>query len=105
MMEVAVRSGLLDFTRTLPLGLETVIVEQGANLSGGQKQKIALARALYRNSPILLLDEPTASLDASSESQIMQTIDWYKKKGNTVIIISHSDIALKICDNIVILKN
>lgn len=101
--EIMEKTGVADFCRCLPLGVNTVVVEQGSNLSGGQRQKISLARALLRDAPILILDEPTAALDASSEWQIMQTIDWYRKKGNTVIIISHSDTALKICDNIVIL--
>lgn len=101
--EVCERCGLSVFVDQLPTGLETIITDGGANFSGGQKQKIAIARALYRDAPILILDEPTSSLDRDAEDIIMQTIEWYKNKGRTVIIISHSDNALKICNNIVIL--
>ena len=99
------RLGVLDFFEDDSQGLETVIYEQGTNLSGGQRQLVSIARALYRDPPVLILDEPSASLDAETENKIMQTIEWYNKQGNTVIIISHSDAALKICNNIVVLKN
>ena len=99
------RLGVLDFFEDDSQGLETVIYEQGTNLSGGQRQLVSIARALYRDPPVLILDEPSASLDAETENKIMQTIEWYNKQGNTVIIISHSDAALKICNNIVVLTN
>jgi ABC-type bacteriocin/lantibiotic exporter with double-glycine peptidase domain len=99
------RLGILNFFEDGSQGLETVIYEQGTNLSGGQRQLVSIARALYREAPVLILDEPSASLDAETENKIMQTIEWYNKQGNTVIIISHSDAALKICNNIVVLTN
>ena len=99
------RLGVLNFFENDSQGLETIIYEQGTNLSGGQRQLVSIARALYRDPPVLILDEPSASLDAETENKIMQTIEWYNKQGNTVIIISHSDAALKICNNIVVLKN
>ena len=82
-----------------------MVLEQGNNLSGGQKQRIAIARAMYRNTPVLILDEATVSIDEASEQKIMQTIEWYKNKGNTVIIIAHSESTLKICDNIAVLDD
>jgi ATP-binding cassette subfamily B protein len=97
--------GLMPLINELPCGIHTRLNEQGMNLSGGQKQKICIARALYRQSPVLVLDEATSSLDAESENKIMQTIEWYRNKGNTVIIIAHNDTTLKICDNIAILEN
>lgn len=103
--EVLERTGIREFCQHLPLGLDTLVTEQGGNLSGGQRQKISLARVLYRQPGVLVLDEPTASLDKISENLLMQTIEWYKNQGNMVIIISHSDIALKICDNIVTLNH
>jgi ABC-type bacteriocin transporter len=105
LMEISAKLGMTDFINDLPYKWDTIINEQGANLSGGQKQRISVARALYRNAGILILDEPTASLDEESENRIMQTIDWYNSKGNTVIIIAHHDTSLKICDNIVVLNN
>jgi ATP-binding cassette subfamily B protein len=103
--DICDRLGITGFVNHLPYGWQTVMHEQGANLSGGQRQLIAIARALYRDPKVLILDEPTASVDHETENKIMQTIEWYNKLGNTVIIISHSDAALKICDNIVVLKN
>lgn len=103
--DICNRLGISEFINRLPLGWQTVMHEQGINLSGGQRQLISIARALYRHPKVLILDEPSASLDHETENKIMQTIEWYRKLGNTVIIISHSDAALKICDNIVVLKN
>lgn len=103
--DICGRLGITDFVSCLPHGWQTVMHEQGVNLSGGQRQLISIARALYRDPKVLILDEPSASVDHGTENKIMQTIEWYRKLGNTVIIISHSDAALKICDNIVILKN
>jgi ATP-binding cassette subfamily B protein len=97
--------GITEFAAIQSSGLDRVISEQGNNLSGGQKQRIALARALYRNTPLLILDEATTALDYLSEQKIMQTIEWYKNNGNTVIIIAHGESTLKICDNIVVLEN
>jgi len=103
--EISERLGIADFAGLLPDGMTTLVSEQGNNLSGGQRQRISIARALYRNTPVLILDEATTAIDAASEEKIMQTIEWYKNNGNTVIIIAHSESTLKICDNIVILEN
>ena len=97
--------GVTAFASLLTCGLDTLVTEQGNNLSGGQKQRIAIARAIYRNTPLLILDEATAAIDSLSEEKIMQTIEWYKNIGNTVIIIAHSESTLKICDNIVVLDD
>jgi ATP-binding cassette, subfamily C, bacteriocin exporter len=103
--EVVQRSGVAEIANLLPNGFHFVVSGEGINLSGGQKRKIAFARALYKKAPFLLLDEPTSGLDEASEQRFMQTLQWYKMLGNTVIIITHSDIAIKICDNIVLFKN
>jgi len=97
--------GITAFTSHFRDGLDTIIAEQGNNLSGGQKQRIAIARAIYRNAPLLILDEATTAIDFLSEEKIMQTIEWYKNNGNTVIIIAHSESSLKICDNIAVLDD
>jgi ABC-type multidrug transport system fused ATPase/permease subunit len=65
------RAGLGDFVRTLPAGLETLLGENGSKLSTGQAQRLGLARAILRNAPILLLDEPTSSLDVATEEAVM----------------------------------
>lgn len=74
----------------------------GVELSGGQWQKVALARAFYRNAPVLILDEPTASVDARAESEIFERVDRLMK-GKTVIIISHRFSTVKTADTIVVL--
>lgn len=103
--DICERLGIMKCVELLPDGLNTMVSEQGSNFSGGQKQHIAIARALYRNTPVLILDEATVSIDPGSEEKIMQTIEWYKNQGNTVIIIAHSESSLKICDNIAVLED
>lgn len=103
--DICGRLGITRFTSFFPDGMNTIITEQGKNLSGGQKQRISIARAIFRNTPVLILDEATAAIDAESEEKIMQTIEWYRSNGNTVIIIAHNESTLKICDNIVVLED
>jgi ABC-type bacteriocin/lantibiotic exporter with double-glycine peptidase domain len=81
----------------LPNGYHTVVGEKGIQLSGGQLQRIAIARSLYNNRSILILDEATSALDEETEASIMKTI--YGLDNNiTVIIISHRKSSLKGCD-------
>jgi subfamily B ATP-binding cassette protein MsbA len=77
-----------EFIEQLPEGYETLIGERGQTLSGGQRQHIAIARAIIRNSPILILDEPTSGLDASSEKLVMEALDRMMA-GRTTIMIAH----------------
>ncbi len=76
------------FIRQLPEGYETVVGERGVTLSGGQRQRIAIARALLSNAPVLLMDEPTSSLDAQTESEFQRALEAIMKT-RTVIIIAH----------------
>lgn len=80
-------SGLSDFVLESDLGLETVCGENGGNLSGGQKQRLCIARALIRKTPILLLDEATASLDNQVTSEIENAI--LDIDNLTVIVVTH----------------
>ena len=73
----------------LPHGLNTAIQEQGQIFSGGQRQKIALARALYRDTPILIFDESTSSLDEESEKQLIELIHKIKKD-RIILFITHN---------------
>ncbi len=87
-MEACKNANIHDFIMELPQGYETLVGERGVLLSGGQRQRISIARAFLKNAPILLLDEPTASVDVAAEQKIQEAIDRIAI-GRTVIIIAH----------------
>ena len=93
-----------DFILKLPDGYNTVLAEGGASLSGGEKQRIAIARAILKNAPILLLDESTASLDADNEERINRALD-HVMKGKTVFVIAHRLNTIQNADQIILLNN
>jgi ABC-type bacteriocin transporter len=97
--------GLKEFIEGLPRHYHTLINEQGVNFSGGQRQKIALARALYRDPEILILDEATSSLDPLSEKQVHEALSWFSSKGKTLVIIAHRLSTIKHCQQILVLKD
>ncbi|HTE23881.1 peptidase domain-containing ABC transporter [Flavitalea sp.] len=97
--------GLKEFIESLPRHYHSILNEQGVNLSGGQRQKIALARALYRNPEILILDEATSSLDPLSEKQVHQALSWFSSGNKTLIIIAHRLSTIKNCQQILVLQN
>lgn len=103
-IQLSQQVGLDDFIRTLPDGYHTVLQEQGSDLSGGQKQKIGIVRALYRRPSILLLDEATASLDTISESVVHACLQYYRERGTTIIIVAHRLTTLQFCDEILVLQ-
>ena len=76
-----------EFIKKLPQEYDTVIGENGVKLSGGQKQRISIARAMLKDSPIILLDEATSSLDAESESQVQNAIMNLTKNKTTIILL------------------
>jgi len=89
--------GINDIMEHMPNKLQTIIGESGIKLSGGQIQRIAIARALYKNTPLLLLDEATSALDINAENNIMSTIlKFYSPK--TIIVISHRPSLNQFCD-------
>lgn len=90
--------------KSLPNGLDTMVDEAGLRFSGGERQRIALARALLRNTPIVILDEPTVSLDPITERALMQTV-YRVFAGKTLIIITHHLANLQCMDRIVFLEN
>ena len=90
------------FVRTLPEGLNTVIGERGIRISGGERQRIALARALTRRPELLLLDEATSSLDADNEKQIQDAIEGIQGK-QTIVVIAHRLSTIQRADWIIVL--
>ncbi len=93
-----------EFIRKMPDGYQTIIGENGETLSGGERQRISIARALLKNTPIVLLDEATASLDAENETKIQSGISALIKN-KTVIIIAHRMRTVANADKIVVLGN
>ncbi len=92
-----------EFIAKMAHGYDTMVGERGLTLSGGQRQRIGIARAIVRNSPILILDEPTAALDTESEKLVMEGLERLMK-GRTVIIIAHRLSTIRDADKIVVLK-
>lgn len=91
-----------DFISKMELGYETVIGEGGATLSGGEKQRISIARALLKDAPIILLDESTSSLDADNETEINKALGLLMKD-KTVIVIAHRLNTIINADKIIVL--
>ena len=97
--------GLMPFIEQLPNGLFTDIGENGNALSGGQRQKIAFARVLYRNPEILIMDEATSALDSESEEKIMHVVHQLKDEGKTIIMIAHRLSTILKAGTIVVMEN
>src|SRR5438309_5211403 len=92
-----------EFITSLPNGYETLVGERGMKLSGGERQRISLARAFLKNAPILILDEPTSSLDVHTEAAILETIQELMK-GKTTLMIAHRPSTLRNCNIILVLE-
>jgi subfamily B ATP-binding cassette protein MsbA len=102
-VEAAKMANAHDFISQMPKGYDSLVGERGLTLSGGQRQRIGIARAIVRNSPILILDEPTAALDTESEKLVMEALERLMK-GRTVITIAHRLSTIREADKIVVLK-
>ena len=102
--EVLEKAGGSEFVRELPNGLYTVLGERGVRLSGGQKQRLSLARALIQKAPVLILDEPTSSLDSESERYIQRAMHEIRATRNTTMItIAHRVSTIRSADQIIVL--
>ena len=95
------RAQLWNLVETLPEGINTSVGEQGAQMSGGQKQRLGIARALYQGAKVLLFDEATAALDNKTESEVTDAINELNKGDLTMIIVAHRITTLKHCDRII----
>ena len=93
-----------DYVKRQPLGLRTKVGSEGMGVSGGEKQRIMIARAVYKNPQYLMLDEATSSLDAENERRITEAIDE-RFKGRTRIVIAHRLSTVKNADQIVVLRH
>jgi subfamily B ATP-binding cassette protein MsbA len=93
-----------EFVDRMPEGYDSLVGDRGTTLSGGQRQRIGIARALIRDNPILILDEPTAALDAESEHLVIEALERLYR-GRTVITIAHRLSTLRDADKIVVLKD
>lgn len=100
-LEICGKVGLSPLLNSLPRGLLSKTGEQGRSLSGGERQKVAFARALYLNPKVLILDEATASLDASSAGTIFKLLKELKAAGKTIVLISHDGQCIKLADTII----
>ena len=95
-------SGVSSFIHLLPGGLDAQLADRGMSLSGGQRQSIALARTLVTSSEVLILDEPTASMDLNSETLFTQKLEGYAKD-RTVIVATHRLPVLNSVDRVIVL--
>ena len=92
--------GLTKLVSTLPNGLDGVLDEQNHNISGGEKQKIAIIRVLLKDSPVMLFDEPTSALDGASRSAFIDILQQ-KKEDHIVVVVSHDPELLEACDEVI----
>ncbi|RLA74628.1 MAG: type I secretion system permease/ATPase [Epsilonproteobacteria bacterium] len=102
-LRVSALSGLEHFVNSHPMGFDMPVGERGDGLSGGQKQSISIARAFIHSSPIILLDEPTNSMDSMNESHFIKAMQHYKIN-KTVILISHKNNLLPLSDRLILLS-
>lgn len=102
--EAVERARLSQYVQQLPMGLETLIGDRGVKLSGGEKQRVSIARALLKKADILILDEATSSLDSQTEKLIQEAVDE-AVQGRTSIVIAHRLSTIKHADKIVVLKD
>ena len=103
-IEAAKKACCHDFIMQLPNGYDTVIGEGGASLSGGEKQRISIARAIMKDAPIIVLDEATANVDPENEAELIGAIDALTKE-KTIIMIAHRLKTVRKADNILVIDS
>jgi len=103
-IEAAKLAGVHELVLRLPDGYETDVGLHGARISGGQRQRLGLARALFGDPVLVVLDEPNSNLDNEGEQALMAALDRLKKQGRTVVIVTHHAAALRAADKILMLR-
>lgn len=103
LLRVMVAARAVRFVEALPQGIDTVIGERGLKLSGGERQRLAIARALLKDAPVLVLDEPTSSIDAANEAEITEALSELSR-GRTSIVIAHRLSTVRDADRIVVMQ-
>jgi len=103
-MEAAKKARCHEFIMSLPDGYETVIGEGGASLSGGEKQRISIARAIMKDAPIIILDEATANVDPENEAELTKAIEELTKD-KTIIMIAHRLKTVRHADQILVVSD
>ena len=95
-----------EYVSGLPHGLDTVLSDRGGKLSTGQRQRLSIARAVVRDTPILVLDEPTAALDAATEHRVMENLsEWGSSQGRAIFVITHRISTIRRAENILYLDS
>jgi len=103
--EAVALAQLDDLIAALPDGLDTRVGERGVQISGGQRQRLAIARAIYKNSPLLVFDEATSALDSATEAAVLGAIERLQREGRTIVIVAHRASTTAGCDQVLRLEN
>jgi ABC-type bacteriocin/lantibiotic exporter with double-glycine peptidase domain len=102
--EILAFCGIDQFLLKYPEGLEKIIKENGKNISGGERQRIMLARALYRDFDLLIIDEPFSEMDDLSENFILNQLRLLAQQGKMILFITHNKSSLTYCNKIISLN-
>lgn len=103
-VEAAKKASVHDFIQALPDGYDTKVGELGDTLSGGEKQRIGIARAFLHDAPFLLMDEPTSNLDSLNEGIILKSIRE-SRENRTVVLVSHRQSTMNVADEVYEMEN
>ncbi|NRP75834.1 Lactococcin-G-processing and transport ATP-binding protein LagD [Ensifer psoraleae] len=102
-LQICDQIGLRELIERWPGGFQAYLGENGVRLSGGEKQRLGLARALYRDPEVLILDEPTSSLDSIAEASVLRVVEDLRRAGKTIVVIAHRLSTIRLADKIVVL--